>query len=190
LIEQNKLAAIVALMLLAIREKSQARGEPSSQATASLSPLETEIIDFFVQVSGLLGQPRSLAEIYGLLFISARPMAMDDLISRLHLSKGSASQGLKFLRTAGAIRTVYVPGDRRAHYEAIAELRNFVTRFLRDQIVPQLQSGHDRLERIAAMTRKLPVEERARVHGRVTMLQSWGKRGKRFLPLVVKLMGG
>src|SRR5881392_2903241 len=80
---------------------------------AGLNPLETEIIDFFVQLSRLLGQPRSLAEIYGLLFISARPLSMDDLIERLQLSKGSASQGLKFLHSLGAIHMVYVPGDRR-----------------------------------------------------------------------------
>ena len=49
-------------------------GEPAVRGpgpAAPLSPLETEIIDLFVQVSRLLGQPRSLAEIYGLLFISA-----------------------------------------------------------------------------------------------------------------------
>src|SRR2546421_3286977 len=91
---------------------------------AHLSPLETEVIDLFVQLSRLLGQPRSLAEIYGLLFISAQPLAMDDLIERLGMSKGSASQGLKFLHNLGAVRTVYVPGDRRTHYEAVAELRN------------------------------------------------------------------
>src|SRR5437899_9064034 len=112
-------------------------GEPAARgpgSAAPLSPLETEIIDLFVQVSRLLGQPRSLAEIYGLLFISARPLAMDDLIGRLQLSKGSASQGLKFLRNLGAVRTVYVAGDRRVHYQAVAELRNLVARFLREQI--------------------------------------------------------
>jgi DNA-binding transcriptional regulator GbsR (MarR family) len=138
----------------------------------------------------LLGQPRSLAEIYGLLFISARPLAMDDLIDRLQLSKGSASQGLKYLRNLGAVRMIYVAGDRRVHYEAVAELRNLVTRFLRDQIVPHLESGQSRLGRIASMVRQLPADERARVNGRITMLQSWGKRGKRFLPLVVKIIGG
>ena len=81
-----------------------------------LTALETEIIDLFVQVSRVLGQPRSLAEIYGLLFISAQPLAMDDLIGRLNLSKGSASQGLKFLRNIGAVKMVYIPGDRRVHY--------------------------------------------------------------------------
>src|SRR5437868_11169660 len=157
-------------MLLIIGEK-----EPElkhTRAVAQLTTLETEIIDLFVQISRLLGQPRSLAEIYGLLFISAQPLAMDHLIERLHLSKGSASQGLKFLRNIGAVKTVYVPGDRRAHYEAVAELRNLVTRFLRDQIVPHLESGQARLERIAGLVRQLPAGERARINGRITMLQS------------------
>src|SRR5712692_2761046 len=147
---------------------------------APLTELETEIIDLFVQVSRVLGQPRSLAEIYGLLFISAQPLAMDHLIERLRLSKGSASQGLKFLRNMGAVKTVYVPGDRRVHYEAVAELRNLLTRFLRDQIVPHLENGHARLTRIAGMVKQLPASDRTRVQDRVTMLQSWGKRGKRF----------
>jgi DNA-binding transcriptional regulator GbsR (MarR family) len=114
---------------------------------------------------------------------------MDDLIERLRLSKGSASQGLKFLRNIGAVRMVYVPGDRRVHYEAVAELRNLTMRFLRDQIVPQLETGQARLERIAGMMKQLPPDQRARLSGRVTMLQSWGKRGKRFLPLIVKILG-
>jgi DNA-binding transcriptional regulator GbsR (MarR family) len=154
-----------------------------------LNPLETEVIDLFVQLSRLLGQPRSLAEIYGLLFISARPMAMDDLIERLQLSKGSASQGLKFLHSLGAIKMVYVAGDRRTHYEAVAELRNLTTSFLRDQIVPHLDSGQARLERITGLVKQLPPAERVRVNGRITTLQGWEKKGRRFLPLVVKLLG-
>ena len=136
-----------------------------------------------------LGQPRSLAEIYGSLFISGRPLAMDDLIERLQLSKGSASQGLKFLCKIGATRMVYVPGERRTHYEAVAELRNPVPRFLRDQIVPQLDNGQGRLERIADVIKQLPLAERACINGRVKMLQSWERQGRRFLPLAVKILG-
>src|SRR5881296_1941262 len=102
-------------MLLAIGDKTTVKNSDDHNRVAPLSELETEIIDLFVQLSRLFGQPRSLAEIYGLLFISARPLAMDHLIERLRMSKGSASQGLKFLRNIGAVRTVYVAGDRRAH---------------------------------------------------------------------------
>jgi len=176
-------------MLLADPEKEPGKSPRDGKPGPRLNPLEVEIIDLFVEVSRLLGQPRSLAEIYGVLFISERPLAMDDLIERLALSKGSASQGLRFLRNLGAVKMIYVPGDRRVHYEAVAELRKLLTRFLRDQIVPQLETGQARLERIAGMIRQLPSAQRARLNGRVTMLQSWGKRGRKFLPMLVKILG-
>src|SRR5256714_12182218 len=133
-------------MLLAVEPKPSGGGLRKPRPAAPLTELETEIIDLFVNLSRLLGQPRSFAEIYGLLFISARPLAMDDLIGRLKLSKGSASQGLKFLRNVGAVKMVYVPGDRRVHYEAVAELRKLVTSFLRDPVVPDLEQAQARLE--------------------------------------------
>jgi len=176
-------------MQLALAEKPAGKVVREPTTALRLNPLETEIIDLFVQLSRLLGQPRSLAEIYGLLFISARPLAMDDLIQRLQLSKGSASQGLKFLRNIGAIRMVYVAADRRVHYEAVAELRNLATRFLRDQIVPHLDNGQARLERVADLVKQLPAEDRARINGRVKMLQSWERNGRRFLPLLAKILG-
>jgi HTH-type transcriptional regulator, glycine betaine synthesis regulator len=176
-------------MILAAEAKQPGLNTEPQPPAPLLDPLQTEVIEFFVELSRLLGQPRSLAEIYGLLFISARPLAMDDMIERLQLSKGSASQGLKYLRNVGAVRMVYVAGDRRAHYEAVAELRNLATRFLRDQIVPHLDNGQARLERIAALVKQLSPEDRARVNGRVRMLQSWERNGRRFLPLVVKILG-
>src|SRR5258708_38328133 len=99
-------------MLLALGGKT-GRDQKDPKSHASLNALETEIVDFSFQLSRLLGQSRSLAEIYGLVFISDRPLAMDDLIERLQLSKGSASQGLKFLRNIGALGMIYVPGARR-----------------------------------------------------------------------------
>ena len=172
-------------MLIATKEKS-----PAKHPAMAVSPLEAEVIGFFVQVCRALGQPRSLAEIYGLLFISARPLAMDDLIERLGLAKGTASQGLRFLRNFGAIRMVYVSGSRRVHYEAVAELRNLASRFLRDQIVPHLDSGLERLELIGRLAKQLPADERVRVGRRVALLESWGKKGRKFLPVLAKLLAG
>jgi HTH-type transcriptional regulator, glycine betaine synthesis regulator len=176
-------------MILAAEAKPPDLITEEKRRAAQLDPLQIEVIELFVVLSRLLGQPRSLAEIYGLLFISARPLAMDDLIERLQLSKGSASQGLKYLRNLGAVRMVYVAGDRRAHYEAVAELRNLATRFLREQIVPHLDNGQARLDRIAAMVKQLSSEDRVRVNGRIKMLQSWERNGRRFLPMLAKILG-
>ena len=158
-------------------------------ADQRLEPVEVEVIHLFVQFSRALGQPRSVAEIYGLLFISHKPLPMDDLIERLNLSKGSGSQGLKYLQDLGAVRTVYVAGERRTHYEAVAELRNLAGRFLRQQILTHFEDSKTRLERIADQVKNLSGEQRKFVTTRVKLLRSWEKNGRRMLPFVTKMLG-
>jgi DNA-binding transcriptional regulator GbsR (MarR family) len=178
-------------MLLAKRRKRAASKDGASPtANATLTEMEAEVVGLFVQLARVLGKPRSLAEIYGLLFISGRPLAMDDFIERLKLSKGSASQGLRFLRNAGAVKMVYVPGDRRVHYETVAALGKLIARFLRDCIVPQLDTNEARLKHIASLVKQLPSGERERVAQRVAMLRKWEKKAHDALPVAVKLLGG
>ena len=173
-------------MNVGFADKTVETGRPG---TAPLNPVEVEVIHLFVQFSRALGQPRSVAEIYGLLFISHRPLPMDELIGRLKLSKGSASQGLRYLLDLGAVRTVYVAGDRRTHYEAVAELRNLAGRFLRQQILTHFQDSGTRLNHITAEAQKLSGEDRRHTVARVKMLRSWEKNAKRMLPLVLRLLG-
>jgi DNA-binding transcriptional regulator GbsR (MarR family) len=154
-----------------------------------LGDLEREVIEHFVEISRAFGLPRSLAEIYGLLFISPEPLTMDDLIERLQISKGSASQGLKFLRDIGAVRPVEVPGDRRTHYEAVAELRRLAGRFLRDQLAPRVAGNEKRLDRLSERLRELPANRREHAESRLTMLRSWHKNTRRILPLVIRMLG-
>ena len=70
----------------------------------------------------------------------------------------------------------------------MAELRNLAARFLRDQIVPHLDNGQARLGRIAAMVKQRSSEDRARVNGRVKVLQSWERNSRRFLLMVLKML--
>jgi DNA-binding transcriptional regulator GbsR (MarR family) len=166
---------------------SQTDGEKSPMP---LNPIESEVVDLFVQLSRLLGQPPSLGEIYGLLFISPRPLAMDDFMEQLRLSKGSASQGLKFLRNLGAVHPVTVNGDRRVHYQAVAELRKLAGSFLRERVQPYLGNGEQRLDRLAALADKLPPGQREHASRRIALLRSWSRNSRRVLPLVLKVLSG
>ena len=147
------------------------------------------MIGLFVQLSRIIGVPRSYAELYALLFLSPQSLTMDEMIQRLGISKGSASQGLNFLRKAGAIRMAHQPGRRAAQYEAVAELRHLAAGFLQDQILPQVEDSQDRLDQIARMVAKLPAKERTEASRKITMLQSWGRQTRQFLPMVVEMMG-
>ncbi len=164
-------------------------GQTESPAVWPLNALEIEIIDLFVQVSRMLGQPKSVAEIYGLLFAAAHALSMEEIMTRLNISKGSCSQGLRFLRSLGAVKVVYVPARRATHFEAVAQLRQLATRFLRDQVLAQLDDSLDRIDHMAILLRRIPADERAQVSARVGMLQSWGRKTRKVLPVVLKILG-
>jgi DNA-binding transcriptional regulator GbsR (MarR family) len=162
----------------------------TNPALLQLNAVEVEFIHLFIQFAGALGQPRSVAEIYGLLFASEKPMDMDALIERLNLSKGSASQGLKYLLELGAVRKVYVAGERRTHYEAVAELRKLAGRFLRQQVLTHFEESESRLEEIAVQSAKLADGQRRHITERVRLLRRWQRSGRRLMPLMLKILGG
>lgn len=177
-------------MLLAKSPKAAMPVPPDAAASraSGLTKLESEVLSMFVQFARAVGQPRSYAEIYGIIFISPRPLTLDDVIARLGISRGSAGMGLKYLRELGAIKIVYVPGDRSIHYEAVAQLRLLVTRFLQKQVFPQFDSSRERLDAIADMIKELPPAERAHVAARVNTLRTWSKRTEKVLPFLMKII--
>ena len=185
-----------------------APGSTLGAQVSSLTTGEAEVIAMFVQMTQVLGVPRSLGEIYGLLFATPQPLAFQDIADRLALSKGSVSQGLRFLRTVGAIQPVVVPGDRREFFEPVVELRALVGGFLRERLNPQLETWGTRAKalKIADFERKasdshvsglksqvsaagLDAAGRKLLSGRVDKLKTWQKRANTVLPMIGKLLG-
>lgn len=152
--------------------------------------IDDHIISFFQDGVRMLGLPKSLGEIFGVLFASPKPLTMQDLIGRLGISKGSASQGLKMLRTLGAVREVEFQDDRKTYFEADVELKKLVGGFIREEIRPHLKSGQ---EKIAQLERKLEKVEdpelRAFYENRIKRLGRWSGKANLVLPLLQKFLG-
>ncbi len=156
--------------------------QSQTNAKTSLSPYQAEVIDLFVHAAQALSIPRSVGEIYGLLYSLREPVPMDDVISLLRISKGSASQGLRWLRDIGAVRSTYVNGDRRDHYVAEIELRRLASGFLREKVEPHLESGGHRLARIESLIATEADPEFAT--DRLQKLRKWHSLIKKILPFV------
>jgi DNA-binding transcriptional regulator GbsR (MarR family) len=158
----------------------------------ALSAIEVEVIDLFVSVMRLVGLPRSIGEIYGLLFISTVPLTLDDLVNRLQISKGSASQGLKTLRQIGAVKVTYVPGDRRDHFVAETELKRLAAGFINGQMLPHLETGKARLLRMRDLEKQAGGKQNSgltRLHrDRIDKLEHWHRRARALAPLVGKFL--
>ena len=166
-----------------------ARPPASSLMLAGLTSLEAEAVDLFVGLAQVVGLPKSIGQIYGLLYICTVPLSLDDIAGRLDISKGSASQGLKFLRSTGAVRLCDEHGSRCDHYEAETRLRALATGFLKEQIEPHLESGEGRLGRLKRLAAAAPAAERAHVIQRVKQLESWHGRAAGLLPLLIRFLG-
>lgn len=166
------------------------REEEDIREFPMLGPVETQVIQFFVDGVKVLGLPRSIGEIYGLLFISPQPLALDDLVARLGISKGSASQGLRALRDLGAVRETEVENSRRSHFEADMELKRLVGGFIREQVRPHLESGTSKVENLSGLAAQEPDPARREFYdARVQQLKHWIGRGKFVLPLLQKVLG-
>jgi hypothetical protein len=159
-------------------------------SSVGLTTLQREVVDFFVDGVKVLGLPRSLGEIYGLLFITTAPLSLDDLVRDLGISKGSASQGLRMLRTLGAVREAAGNGDRRTYYEPAVDLKKLVGGFIREQVRPHLDSGKIKL-RFIAETASLTADpvDKEFFNDRIERLESWMKRGGQVLPMLQKILG-
>jgi HTH-type transcriptional regulator, glycine betaine synthesis regulator len=153
-----------------------------------LSELETEAIDIFINFLRMIGIQKSVGEIYGLLFVSPKPLAMDDIADRLDISLGAASQGLKLLRGLGAVKAVYAPGVRRDHFAADLELSKFATVFIKDELRPRVERALERLAYVETLLGKMPASERQVTKQRLDRLRHWIERGERMLPWALKFL--
>lgn len=150
-----------------------------------LTRLEVDMIDIFVRIARLFGVSKSVGEIYGLLFISNSPVTLDYIRSRLNLSSGSASQGLRLLRTLGAVHATYMPGDRRDHYMAETGLRKITSGFLREKVVPDLMVHEEQLRHLSTLLDDIPSGHRAHIEARIRILRSWRRQARAVLPIVM-----
>jgi DNA-binding transcriptional regulator GbsR (MarR family) len=161
-------------------------GKSSSQV--NIKDLEIESIDFFVRMMSMLGMPKSVGEIYGLLYFSPSALSMEHIVKHLGISIGSASQGLKTLRSLKAVRTSYVPGDRRDHYLAETEFRRLFSNFIKEEIMPHMDSAKERIERMESSLPTLSNDAEEFYKIRIEKLKRLTRAGGRLLPALAGLL--
>lgn len=165
--------------------------ETADSNRIALVPWEASMVELFVRAAGLIGLPRSIGEIYGLLFCAATPMTFDDLVQRLGISRGSVSQGLKLLRQLGAVKLQYVPGDRKDHYVPELSMKRLVSGFVRDQFSPHIESGVSRIAQVGDLIESEDNPElKAHAFQRLKTLSLWQSRIQRLLPVIMAALSG
>ena len=166
--------------MIALSAKSKRINSKASPTAQAGSP-EDSILNLCVKLCAILGLPKSIGLIYGAVFVSARPIEAGDICKKLKISRGSVSQGLKFLRELGAIRVEGDNGNRAEHFVVEDHLRKAVETFVTKKIAPAFEElGEEviRLEKDPNLN--LPQELREKLE----TIRRWHSHGQLLLPLV------
>ena len=83
------------------------------------------------ELGNLFGFSHMLGHIYGLLFITAKELSLDDIKDALEISKATVSLNIRELLKWGAVKRVWKTGTRKDYYEAEADfMKLFNTRLV------------------------------------------------------------
>ncbi len=142
----------------------------------------------------ILGLPKSVGEIYGLLFLSAEPLSLDEIAVALRISKGSASTGTRQLASLQIIRQVWVQGERRDYYEVDPDAGLLLKIACEKFLKPRLKASRDRLGQIIALLEadladgQISEEEHKVFRNRLERIAAIQAKIDEFIPLAEKLL--
>ena len=163
---------------------------PSSAPRSSWpDSYESGLVDIFADLAELFGNPRSYGQIYGLLFAHETPLSMEDIARRLGISQGSASQGLRQLEAFGAVIKERSNGSRQALYTAKLEMKLLISGFLKERVIPRLESTESRVKALRASLSSQPSSpDSSSARFRLNRLAKWHRSARTVLPIARKIL--
>ena len=166
--------------MITLSSKSNVRNSKISRVDQPITP-EDSILNLCVKLCSILGLPKSIGLIYGAVFVSTRPIEAGEICKNLKISRGSVSQGLKFLKELGAIRVEGENGNRAEHFVTEDHLRKAVETFVTKKIGPAFTELGDEVVRLEKDPNlNLPTELREKLE----TIRRWHSHGELLLPLV------
>lgn len=149
--------------------------------------------DQFIDLGGRsaqrFGLPRSLGQVFAALYLSPDPLGLQDLMDQLHISKGNASMSVRQLADWGAVKRVWVKGDRRDYYKVEEDLAHAFSTFLGNMLKPRLESSGRQFADMNNQLRSAPKGSREEFYRqRIQKLGRIHSRVQTILPLIEKTL--
>ncbi|MBN1384023.1 MAG: hypothetical protein JW983_03970 [Elusimicrobia bacterium] len=112
--------------------------------------MKTTINPDFIRIIGELGANlglnRSVGQIYGLLYMSDKPVSLDTIVTTLKMSKGSVSLNIRELERWEAVKKIWVSGSRKDFYEARPDFMNIIYKRIKIRLEKILSTFNSALE--------------------------------------------
>lgn len=108
------------------------------------------------QICSKFGLNNIMAQLYATLYLSTKPMSLDDMVERLKISKGSASINIRALERYGVVRRVWVKGSRKDYYEAELDITKVVSDRVQSMAKGRLLELDDMIRSVYSILDSLP----------------------------------
>jgi len=103
-----------------------------------LDVVQTKFLEGISHISDAFGLNGFVAKLYGILYLKANPLSLDELAEVLGVSKGNVSINIRELENWGAVRKIWVRGSRKDYYEAESDIKKVLLNKLKSALQKRL----------------------------------------------------
>lgn len=126
---------------------------PFTNPASPLLAAQDQFILEWGRMSSSWGINRTMAQIHALLFVTAQPLEVNEIMDRLQISRGNASMNLRELMDWGVVRRFRQPGDRKDTYITETDPYQMFIRIVKERKRREIDPT---AEAIAEVIAKLP----------------------------------
>ena len=136
-------------------------GPTHASEPSNLERAQDQFILEWGRMSSSWGINRTMAQIHALLFVSGVPLEVNEIMDRLHISRGNASMNLRELMEWGLVRRFRRPGDRKDTYVSDTDPWQMFGRVIRERKRREIDPTADVIKECVAMLPKSDKSEGA-----------------------------
>jgi len=98
-----------------------------------LVEIHESVIETMGRISSFWGFSKIMGQLYGILYLSSKPMTLDEMSESLSISKGNVSINVRNLLRWNMVKQVWVKGDRKDYYEAETDFWKIIRGVLQER---------------------------------------------------------
>lgn len=111
-----------------------------------LEMAQDRFMDSIGRLCGNFGLNKFVAQLYALLYLSDKPLSLDEITERLKVSKGNVSLNIRELEKWGAVRKVWVRGSRKDYYEANLDVKSVIANKVKTSVQKRISEVSSMIE--------------------------------------------
>ena len=131
------------------------RNQPETTPEQQLEEVTQRFITNLGRIADFFGFNALMGRLYGVLFLSPKPLSLEDMVDKLESSKGNVSINIRALEHWGLVHRVYKWGkDRRDYYEAESDIWKAIGNILQERERKETLQMIDSLNHSVSMLEK------------------------------------